>query len=82
MEQFFATVGHQQTWISTIIFAGFIYGIMFMLEDMINIRGIFRFIVIIILALIFREFGYLIMDTFNEYLFIWTDGSLGVEAFE
>lgn len=67
----------EQTYVATFIFFGFIIGFMYMFEAMINIRGIFRIIVALILAYIFYRYGYLIMDHVNDMLYIWTDEALG-----
>ena len=64
-------------WGGTIIFFVVVYSIMLMLDDLLPIRGIFRIIFVIILSLIFKSYGYLIMDRINEMLCLWTDGSLG-----
>ena len=67
----------EQSYVATAIFFGFILGMTYMLDDMLNIRGIIRFIVVLALTYVFYRYGYLVMDHFNDYMYIWTDGSLG-----
>ena len=64
-------------WGSTMVFFVVFLGIIVMLEDLFPLRGIFRVIFVIILSLIFKNFGYIVMDKFSEVLFMWTDGSIG-----